>query len=131
MHGFVVHEFGGPDVMLWEELPKLEPGPGQVLVDALMRVHDIFEHEAVQSEQVTDLSKRLGVTKSDDVDPCHRPRVEEVRETLRRNVIALFEAVGPISEDVQHGRLCVPVDDEGAWSRTGIRPQLHGERRSA
>lgn len=33
MHGFTVREFGGPEVMLWEELPDPEPGPGQVLVN--------------------------------------------------------------------------------------------------
>lgn len=32
MHGFIVHEFGGPEVMLWEELPDPVPGPRQVLV---------------------------------------------------------------------------------------------------
>ncbi len=33
MYGFIVKEFGGPEVMLWEELPAPVPGPGQVLVD--------------------------------------------------------------------------------------------------
>ncbi|MEM1261639.1 MAG: zinc-binding dehydrogenase [Pseudomonadota bacterium] len=33
MYGFNVSKFGGPDVMVWEELPDLDPGPGQVLVD--------------------------------------------------------------------------------------------------
>ena len=32
MQGWVVHEFGGPEVMQWESLPIPEPGPGQVLV---------------------------------------------------------------------------------------------------
>ena len=32
MQGFIVREFGGPENMLWEELPMPEPGPGQVLV---------------------------------------------------------------------------------------------------
>jgi NADPH2:quinone reductase len=30
--GFIVREFGGPENMLWEELPVPEPGPGEVLV---------------------------------------------------------------------------------------------------
>ncbi|MEM9530601.1 MAG: zinc-binding dehydrogenase [Pseudomonadota bacterium] len=33
MFGFNVLEFGGPEVMVWEELPALVPGPHQVLVD--------------------------------------------------------------------------------------------------
>ncbi len=33
MFGFNVREFGGPEVMVWEELPELEPGPEQILVD--------------------------------------------------------------------------------------------------
>ncbi len=33
MHGFVVHEFGGPEVMQWEKLDPLQAGPNQVLVD--------------------------------------------------------------------------------------------------
>ncbi len=33
MFGFKVNEFGGPEVMVWQELPDPEPGPGQVLVD--------------------------------------------------------------------------------------------------
>jgi len=30
--GYIVREFGGPEAMLWEELPDPRPGPGQVLV---------------------------------------------------------------------------------------------------
>ncbi len=33
MLGYKVDEFGGPDVMVWQELPDPEPGPGQILVD--------------------------------------------------------------------------------------------------
>lgn len=33
MFGYNVREFGGPEVMAWEELPDQQPGPGQVLVD--------------------------------------------------------------------------------------------------
>ncbi|MEM8981851.1 MAG: zinc-binding dehydrogenase [Pseudomonadota bacterium] len=33
MYGFNVREFGGPEVMVWERLPDLNAGPGQVLVD--------------------------------------------------------------------------------------------------
>ncbi len=33
MFGFRVSEFGGPEVMIWEELEPLVPGEGQVLVD--------------------------------------------------------------------------------------------------
>ena len=33
MHGFVVKQFGGPDVMQWRELGALVPGPRQVLVN--------------------------------------------------------------------------------------------------
>ncbi len=32
MKAIVVHEFGGPEVMRFEEVPDLVPGPGQVLV---------------------------------------------------------------------------------------------------
>jgi NADPH:quinone reductase-like Zn-dependent oxidoreductase len=30
--GYIVREFGGPEAMLWEDLPDPVPGPGQVLV---------------------------------------------------------------------------------------------------
>ena len=33
MHGFVVEEFGGPEVMRWRELAPLVPGPRQLLVE--------------------------------------------------------------------------------------------------
>ncbi len=33
MYGFVVNEFGGPDVMRWEELPTPIPAAGQLLVE--------------------------------------------------------------------------------------------------
>lgn len=33
MHGFLVEQFGGTEVMLWRELGSLEPGPRQVLVE--------------------------------------------------------------------------------------------------
>lgn len=32
MHGFIVRDFGGPEVMQWEQLPDLEPAAEQVLV---------------------------------------------------------------------------------------------------
>ena len=32
MHGWLVTEFGGPDVMRWVELPDPVPGPGQLRV---------------------------------------------------------------------------------------------------
>lgn len=32
MKGYRIHDFGGPDVLRLEELPKPSPGPGQVLV---------------------------------------------------------------------------------------------------
>ena len=32
MKGFIVRSFGGPEAMLWEDLPTPQPGPGQVLV---------------------------------------------------------------------------------------------------
>ena len=35
MEGWLVREFGGTDVMQWTSLPRLQPGPGQLLV----RVH--------------------------------------------------------------------------------------------
>lgn len=35
MHGWLVEQFGGVDVMRWTELPTPQPGPGQMLV----RVH--------------------------------------------------------------------------------------------
>lgn len=33
MHGFLVEQFGGPEVMRWRELGPLVPGPRQVLVE--------------------------------------------------------------------------------------------------
>lgn len=33
MKGFLVEEFGGPEVMVWKDIGTLAPGPGQVLVE--------------------------------------------------------------------------------------------------
>ncbi len=33
MKGWWVRVFGGPEVMIWDDLPEFEPGPGQVVVD--------------------------------------------------------------------------------------------------
>ena len=33
MFGYYVEEFGGPEAMVWTELPDPEPGPGQLLID--------------------------------------------------------------------------------------------------
>ncbi len=33
MHGYVVEEFGGPEVMVWKEIPTPVPAAGQVLVE--------------------------------------------------------------------------------------------------
>ena len=33
MFGYLVEEFGGPEVMVWQELPDPVPGAGEVLVD--------------------------------------------------------------------------------------------------
>jgi NADPH:quinone reductase-like Zn-dependent oxidoreductase len=35
MKAYIVREFGGPENMLWEDLPQPTPGPGQVLVQVL------------------------------------------------------------------------------------------------
>jgi NADPH:quinone reductase-like Zn-dependent oxidoreductase len=32
MHALRIHEHGGPEVLRWEEIPRPEPGPGQVLL---------------------------------------------------------------------------------------------------
>jgi NADPH:quinone reductase-like Zn-dependent oxidoreductase len=45
----VIREFGGPQVMHWEELPTPTPGPGEVLI----RVH------AVSVNRTLDLQVRL------------------------------------------------------------------------
>lgn len=37
MKAMVIHQFGGPEVMQWEEAPTPEPGPGEVLV----KVHSV------------------------------------------------------------------------------------------
>ena len=50
MKAIVIREFGGPDVMRWEEVPRPSPGPGEVLV----KVH------AVSVNRTLDLHLREG-----------------------------------------------------------------------
>ena len=35
MHAIVITEPGGPEVLAWQEVPDIEPGPGEVLVDVV------------------------------------------------------------------------------------------------
>jgi NADPH:quinone reductase-like Zn-dependent oxidoreductase len=52
MKAIVVHQYGGPDVLKWEEYPDPVPGPGEVLV----RV-------AAASVNPVDCKRRAGLTK--------------------------------------------------------------------
>ena len=52
MKAIVVHQYGGPEVLKWEEYPDPVPGPGEVLV----RV-------AASSVNPIDYKRRAGLTK--------------------------------------------------------------------
>ena len=52
MKAIVVHQYGGPEVLKWEEYPDPVPGPGEVLV----RV-------AATSVNPIDYKRRAGLTK--------------------------------------------------------------------
>jgi NADPH:quinone reductase-like Zn-dependent oxidoreductase len=60
MKAIVVHEYGGPEVLKFEEYPDPVPGPGEVLV----RV-------AAASVNPIDYKRRAGLTK--DFYPIHFP----------------------------------------------------------
>src|SRR5580704_6685935 len=60
MKAIVVHEYGGPEVLKFEEYPDPVPGPGDVLVKV-----------AAASVNPIDYKRRAGLTK--DFYPMHFP----------------------------------------------------------
>ena len=51
MKAIVIREFGGPEVMSWEDIPTPTPGPGEVLVKVC----------AVSVNRTLDLDLRAGL----------------------------------------------------------------------
>ena len=42
MKAVCIHQFGGPEVLQYEEVPTPTPGPGQVLVQARRRRPELY-----------------------------------------------------------------------------------------
>lgn len=102
MHAIRQHEFGGPDVLVHEEVPRPEPGPGEVLV----RVRSIGVNFA-------DTHTR----ENKYVQKAHLPlvpgqEVVGVREDTGERVVALTQGGGAYAEwAVVPEDRCVPLPD--------------------
>ena len=87
MKAIVVHEYGGPEVLKFEEYPDPVPGPGEVLV----RV-------AAASVNPIDYKRRAGLTK--DFYPIHFPGLIGV------DMAGTVVKVGPGVEALQSATRC-------------------------
>lgn len=88
MNAIVVHKYGGPEVLQFEQFPDPVAGPGQVVLRVI-----------ATSVNPIDIMRRTGVTK--DFFPIHFPGVIGV------DVAGTVDAVGPGVEGVSVGdRVC-------------------------
>jgi NADPH:quinone reductase len=98
MHAIRIHSYGGPEVMQWEELPMLVPGPRQ----ALIRVE-------AASVNFLDIQKRRGELagqafyRSVGADEAEFPAI------LGSQGAGIVEQLGPEVSDVQVGNRVVFV----------------------
>src|SRR5580704_610986 len=84
MKAIVVHQYGGPEVLKFEDYPDPVPGPGEVLV----RV-------AAASVNPIDCKRRAGLTK--DYYPIHFPGL------IRIDVAGTVAKIGPGAEGFSVG----------------------------
>jgi NADPH2:quinone reductase len=87
-----IHTYGGPDVMRWEELPTLVPGPGQ----ALVRVE-------AASVNFLDVQKRSGELAGQAFYRRGGAGEPDLPATLGSQGVGVVEEVGPEVRNVQVG----------------------------
>ena len=87
MKAIVVHQYGGPEVLQFEEYPDPVPGPGEVLV----RV-------AATSVNPLDYKRRAGLMK--DYYPIKFPGLRSIRRKPRPSVCR--RAIGLLSVNRRH-----------------------------
>jgi NADPH:quinone reductase-like Zn-dependent oxidoreductase len=92
MKAIVVHQYGGPEVLKWEDFPDPVPGPGEVLV----RV-------AASSVNPIDYKRRAGLTK--DFYPMKFPGLIGV------DISGTVAGVGPEVEDFTVGNRVFAIAD--------------------
>src|SRR4051794_38219866 len=68
MHAVVIHEFGGPEVLRWEEFPDPEPGDGEVLIRVRAASVNPADWKARQGYHEGPLPRGLGIDVSAVVD---------------------------------------------------------------
>ncbi len=112
MKAIMMHEFGGPEVLKYEDLPTPEAGPDDVLV----KVH------AVSVNRTLDLVVREN----------NYARTPPLPHILGVDPSGVIEAVGDnVSErkvgDRVYVSLFVPSDDPDAMNLPGVGPFLHDD----
>jgi len=103
MRAIRIHSYGGPDVMQWEELPALTPGPGQVLVRIEAASVNFLDVQKRRGELVGQaFYRRAGVGQPD------------LPATLGSQGVGVVEALGPEVRNINVGDRVVFVGDSYA-----------------
>ncbi len=103
MHAIRIHSYGGPEVMQWEELPALTPGPAQVLV----RVE-------AASVNFLDVQKRRGELVGQAFYRRGRQEEPDLPATLGSQGVGVVEKLGPAVDNIKVGDRVVFVGDSYA-----------------
>ncbi len=103
MHAVRIHSYGGPDVMQWEELPALTPGPGQ----ALVRVE-------AASVNFLDVQKRRGELVGQAFYRRAGAGQPDLPATLGSQGVGIVEKLGPEVRNINVGDRVVFVGDSYA-----------------
>jgi NADPH2:quinone reductase len=99
MHAICVHEFGGPEVLRYEEVPMPEPGPGQARVK--------IEAAGVN---YTDIYFRTGQYRG------------SLPFILGQEAAGIVDAVGPEVNDVKVGDRVAYAPEQGAYAEYAVVP---------
>jgi NADPH2:quinone reductase len=103
MHAIRIHAYGGPEVMQWEEHPKLAPGPGQ----ALVRVE-------AASVNFLDVQKRRGELAGQAFYRRKANSEPDLPATLGSQGVGVVEELGPEVHNVRVGGRVVFVGNSYA-----------------
>lgn len=80
MKGIRVHQFGGPEVMSWEDIPIRRPGPGEVLVRSKAIGVNFIDVYYRQGSYQAALPMTLGAEGAGVVQAVERARRERLWE---------------------------------------------------